>query len=299
MIRQNYWGASFANRLVAQWINSNGLTGLAWQDVQLSKPGKTNGTWHSSTTDKNTVVRVTVLSGKPFTGTNYILYNRESMDSYLQRCASLKNAPMTVGKVTKKSELVRFLNLHVGLGLSPNEVVEGDVTMPEYGQRFTVRIDPTPENLQYYEGADFEFLYGAEDTKAMVKTTDLSGLVYPSSDLTAAQAYAASYPMGFTEHFDVLSKLTVDSEVDESIRDILNSKGFNFTMEPGDQSLSGAKIIYAATNSDAVYANPAYKYVIAIRLAEDSAKLRGVVLMQYNEPFDFDSVPGDGEYIPV
>ncbi len=120
-----------------------------------------------------------------------------------------------------------------------------------------------------------------------------------AADLTAQQAYVASYPISFTPEFATLSKLTVKSEVDQSICDILK-KYVNsaFSMGAGDYSLSGAKITYAALNSSAIAANPSYKYVIAIQLSNDSVKMRGLLLLQFNEPFDLTIPPKDDEVIP-
>ena len=299
MLNRNYWGNQFLLRLLANVSSINGMTTMTPDNVIVSKPSVLSGTWHSATTKKNTAIRVTGRDGGVFTGTNYILYDRESMGKYVTAKQDFASKPMLVPAITKKSQLVPFLNYYFGLGLSADEIIEGDVTPPTDGSIFTVRINPTANNYQYNEGYDFICKVGGYVAADTVKVVDLSGLNYPSADLTASQAYAASYPYSFTKEFATLSKLTVQSEVDSALmKSINNVMGTKFTMEAGDYSLSGATITYAALNSSAVAANPAYKYVVTIKLSTDSVKMRGTLILQFNEPFDVTLPPADGEVIP-
>lgn len=300
MLARNYWSSKFIDRLLTTTSSNNGMATMTTDNVIVSKPAVLNGTWHQATTDKNTAVRVTGVEGGIYTGTNYILYDRVGFEAYVNiKGDGYKTKPMQIPAITKKSQLVPFLNIYFGLGLSADEIIEGDVTIPSAGGVFTIRIDPTANNYQFNAGYDFPCTTDGYVASATVKKADLSGLVYPSTDLTASQAYMASYPLSFTKEFATLSKLTVQSQVDAALmKSINNVMGTKFTMEAGDYSLSGAKIIYAALNSTAVQANPNYKYVVTIKLSNDSVKMRGTLILQYNEPFDVTLPPADGEAIP-
>lgn len=301
MLRRNYWGESFIRRLLSNYSGINGIspTMVPGENVNVSRPASLVGTWRGTATTKDTAVRVTGIAGVAYGGSNYLLYNREKFETYVGIHKDGKDSVMSIPKITKKSQLVPFLNIYYGLGLSANEIVEGDVTTPDDGSVFIVHIDPIADNYQYNVGFDFKCTLTGYVASSTVKRVDLSGLVYPSADLTAQQAYVASYPISFTPEFATLSRLTVKSEVDQSICDILK-KYVNpaFSMSAGDYSLSGAKITYAALNSSAIAANPSYKYVVAIQLSNDSVKMRGQLLLQFNEPFDLTIPPKDDEVIP-
>lgn len=300
MLKSNFWGNDIISRMLANYTAVNGLNPAAnLTTVIVSKPSVVSGTWHAATTTKNTVVRITGIEGAGYSGSNYLLYNRESMAAYQTAKGTGRDPVMQIPAITKKSQLVPFLNIYYGLGLSPDEIIEGDVTSPTDGSTFTVRIDPTLNNYQFNAGADFKCTttgYVASDT---VKTKDLSGLNYPSADLTTSQAYMATYPYSFTKEFATLSKLTISSELTAAVaQSLTNVTGFAWTMDAGPYSLSGAKITYAALNSSEVKANPIYKYVVTILLGTDSTKMRGTLILQFNEPFDVTLPPADGENIP-
>lgn len=301
MLRRNYWGESFIRRLLVNYSSLNGISPTMVPDtnVSVSRPASLTGTWRGSATTKDTAIRVTGIDGVAYGGSNYLLYNREKFETYVSVRKGGKDSVMAIPKITKKSQLVPFINIYYGMGLSPNEIIEGDVTTPDDGSTFTIRVDPIADNYQFNVGFDFKCTltgYVATDT---VKKVDLSGFVYPSADLTAQQAYVATYPISFTPEFATLSKLTVKSEVDQSICDILK-KYVNpaFSMDAGDYSLSGAKITYAALNSSAIAGNPTYKYVVAIQLSNASVKMRGLLMLHFNEPFDLTIPPKDDEVIP-
>lgn len=301
MLKRNYWANDFISRLLTNFSSVNGLSpALTLANVVVSKPAKVSGTWHSATTTKNTAVRITGIAGVNYTDSNYILYNRESFATYIALRGTQAALPMLIpGSLTKKSQLVPFLNIYYGLGLSPEEIVEGNVVIPTDGNNFTIRIDPTPENYQYNVGYDFVCKATGNVASTTVKTTDLSGLNYPSADLTVSQAYVFTYPLSFTSEFATLSKLTVQSQVDDALaKSLSNVTGLTWTLAAGNYSLSGAKISYAALNSSAVFANPDFKYVVTIDLGTDSAKMRGTLILQFNEPFDVTLPPDDGEKIP-
>jgi len=300
MIKTNIWGDDFLTRLLATVSSSNGLNPqMTMANTQVSRPASLVGTWRGTTTDKNTAIRVTGIEGVAYHGSNYILYNRIGLGVINELRGDFSKNPIQIGAIKRKSELVAYLNRYFGYGLKTTDIVDGDVVTPTDGSTFTVHLDPIADHYQFNAGYDFICQATGAVATQTVKKVDLSGLLYPSADLTAQQAYIATYPISFTPEFATLSKLTVDSGVDQKICDILvKYVNAGFTLAAGDYSLSGAKIKYAALNSPAVAANSAYKYVVTIQLSNDSVKMRGLLILQFNEPFDLTVPPSDTEIIP-
>lgn len=280
---------------------ANGYTTVAnyrftEDQVILSKPAPTEGTWREETTGKNTFLRISAKEDSIFKGRVVITYNRLNLGDFAKFRPRRKlpcHEPVTV------HDIIPNILYYFGIFLSPEEVHDDEISLNAEGEGVaTIRMK---EDAIIFTGElTFDIVKGGAFLADHLVKTELDGLNYPVEDpTTEVSAILYTYPFDLSEHRDVLIDIEegiiadADAEAIAGILPLIDhnaTKGeWNADYEKDIWSLAGATVLYNGLNSLNFATNQRFKYVMQLQLREGVTTPSGVFFLHYNDPFDPDA----------
>lgn len=276
----------YTPQLILDDINKkNGLT-LKAEDIIMSFAEPSTGTWLEENGLGNTLVRITATESSKYTGNVVVAYDRVDINYIAALLGNHCGLPETV--TTVHAALPYFAARH-GILLHPEDFEDGVVSWTEIGASFTIRAKA--ESLIWVGEAAFTSNIMPEELANIVTNTDLPeyDILRETSDKFFAETFV--YSIDFTDHFDALSSMSALDFDLPTLVDIINQEtsaiDYNLNDNVGDwKSLFGATITYNGMNSGIGIANPNYKYVLKLKVREDSTVSEGELLLHYNDPIE-------------
>jgi hypothetical protein len=270
---------------------------LKLTDVTWSTPQVVAGTWREQATTKNTAVRVTADPAGMFQGSVPQLYDRLPIAALANFAGFRILAPTTAVTV---HDLLRSIEYGTGVRFSVDDLENTAITT-EDGKRYAV-LSAKPTSLGWLGNLRMEVQAGGVNLDTAVTQPLLPGLLYPDPtavpgtdtfgavylygyDFTSYVATLLDYAPGVVDLAQATFLMNMLKAVDVSVGKTL----WNVTAASTSYGLLGATILSNGLNNDATKpTNPAYKYILALKLADTVTTPRGVMYLHYNDPFNPD-----------
>lgn len=242
---------------------------------------------------KNSKVRVTLAPGATAAGTTMVYYDRLDV-SKLTLANYGAGMPALTDSIPECSQIVRKFTGAV-IGTDDIDVVVSGVTEALGTLDFSIKTS----SVGWFGEASLQIPIVATvpRTNEVITDTNLKGLNYPEDSLTATFGQMYLTPFDFTLNglvlkpitTGVLSTVNADALVTvlKAVDTYAGKTLWNNDAASTAWSLNGATVMKNGLNTDpSVLSNPAYKYVMVLKLRSDVTKPLGQLYLHYNEPFD-------------
>lgn len=274
-------------------VNAQNSLNIKLTDITYSAPKDIRGTDQATTTQRNTLVKITATPTGSWTGKKNLFYTRLNIEDIQQ----LIGDTLQVGGVEKLHDALIGLNNRYGFAFEPEDLVNTDLEWEPDGQTGFLDVTAEADSLGWIGTARFKLVKGDESLQTAVTTTTLNGLKYPNGDMgsvnqTAILAEVYSYPFDFTTQRDALlvfgTGVLAAGATLNNLVDILNPiTGTTWVASnAASWGLLGAEITYNGLNKAEFPTNSKYKYAMAIKLPATTTNIKGTLYVQYNDPDD-------------
>jgi len=286
---------------LVEFIARTNAVSLNPTSVYFSPPKRVVDTYRAGTTDRNTIIRLTMAdNSSSFSGSKIIVYNRLDL-SDLNKLIDVTietHLPQTT------HDFIRPIFLRFGIRFEPEDILDeplinthdNELEAPIY------EIHALPESLRWIGTLRVTHNEGRGEFKDFLTVDVLPGMNYPvaEDDGTRGSAIVYMYSHDFTTHKDVLDTYPEEYVIDDTdtalmdaIKDIDTGTGktrWNLTEADPLWSLHGAEVIYSGINDESLPTNKSYKYVLGLRLRSDMTTPPGDMYLHYNDVFDPDRI---------
>lgn len=147
-----------------------------------------------------------------------------------------------------------------------------------------VTIEAVPECLSAFGKFSFYVIPGPDNISDLPLQRDLGFGLYPSGQMTKGQAQLLSYPADTTAHNAYLSALFVNKPIDEEMVTVVSElTGVQWSLNPGDYSLSGATVTYVGevrNGWDVI--KPNFSRIAIIKLGNACSNFAGELVFYHN-----------------
>lgn len=278
-------------------LNKANSTTFTKADLTISVPQVVSGTWHAQVTNKNTAIRFTAPPQGTFQGTAVVLFDRLNL-------ASLANAAVMPGfrcsayHVTSVHGLLPMLFFYTGMVLGTDDVEDTPLVDAGHGNGdLTAVISAKPGSVGWVGSVSLNVTVGGAPMDQILVNTNLPGLNYPTANDQDTYGLLYLYGYDFTTYFNTVAPIApgvlTDQQADALVvalkaTDISPAGKLLWTNADGVTAwnLKGATVLSNGLNSSSLPTNPAYKYVMALKLADGVLTPAGTMYLHYNDPFD-------------
>lgn len=271
--------------LVIDLINAaNGTANLDDTKITITEPSVLT----DDPNDHNTGAKVTAIKGSGYVGEVDITYNRLDIALLFEKIAVNLDLGDTTPATTK--DLLSVLDTKYGLGIVADDITDAAIdtsgNIPwaaeiviadsclAYTGTLNLTIGPDPEV--------------GERLDTVILTTNLTGLMYPNSDTTKAQAREYSWSIDANTIADWLDTRAQDDVIaDNSLATELNKivpEVWVYNADDAvDYNTAGAKVIYTGVNDDTKDTNQSFNRIVQFQLDDTKcANMGGVLTLGYN-----------------
>ncbi|AFO71361.1 virion structural protein [Cronobacter phage CR5] len=274
-------------------VNAQNSLNIKLTDITYSAPKDIRGTDQATTTQRNTLVKITATPTGSWTGKKNLFYTRLNIEDIQQ----LIGDTLQVGGVEKLHDALIGLNNRYGFAFEPEDLVNTDLEWEPDGQTGFLDVTAEADSLGWIGTARFKLVKGDESLQTAVTTTTLNGLKYPNGDMgsvnqTAILAEVYSYPFDFTTQRDALlvfgtGVLAAGATLNNLVGILNPITGTTWVASnAASWGLLGAEITYNGLNKAEFPTNSKYKYAMAIKLPATTTNIKGTLYVQYNDPDD-------------
>lgn len=274
-------------------VNAQNSLNIKLTDITYSAPKDIRGTDQATTTQRNTLVKITATPTGSWTGKKNLFYTRLNIEDI----QLLIGDTLQIGGVEKLHDALIGLNNRYGFAFAPEDLVNTELEWEPDGQTGFLDVTAEADSLGWIGKARFKLLKGDESLQTAVTTTTLNGLKYPNGDMgsvnqTAILAEIYSYPFDHTVNRDALlayapGVLSAGAGLNNLITLINGVTGTTWVAtNAASWGLLGAEITYNGLNKAEFPTNSKYKYAMAIKLPATTTNIKGTLYVQYNDPDD-------------
>lgn len=286
--------------LVEFIARTNSVT-IAPSGVYFSPPKRVEDTYRAGTTDRNTIIRMTMAdNSNSFSGSTVVVYDRLALSDLNK----LVDMTIEAHQPQTTHDFIRPIFLRFGITFEPEDILDeplvnihdNELESPIY------EINANVNSLRWIGTLQLTHKEGRGEFKDFLTEDVLPGLNYPvaNDDGLRGSAIVYMYSHDFTEYKAVLDTYPEEYVVDETDTDLLEAiKAIDtgtgktrWNLTDGDPlwSLYGAEIIYSGINDESLPSNKSYKYVLGLRLRADMTTPPGDMYLHYNDVFDPDRI---------
>ena len=274
-------------------VNAQNSLSIKATDITYSAPKDIRGTDQETTTQKNTMVKITATPTGTWTGKKNLFYNR----MLLSDLTVLIGDTIQIGSVDTIHEALIGLNNRYGFVFENTDLENTEIEWEPDGATGNVELKALPDSLGWIGSVNFKVAKGDESLQSAVTNAVLDGLKYPNGDMgsvaqTAIIAEVYSYPFDHTVNRDALlayqpGVLTAGTNLNSLVTLINGVTGTTWVATGvANWGLLGAEITYNGLNKAEFPTNQKYKYAMAIKLPATTTNIKGVLYLQYNDPED-------------
>lgn len=268
---------------------------LTAADLTFSAPKLVAGTWREANTQRNTAVRIMGVPSGKYGGRQVITYDRLNLASL----ASIPGFQVRATSAQTVHDLIPNLRYYNGLRFTTDDLENTPITQDESGKRIAV-LSAKPTSIGWVGNVQLEVKAGGQKITEAVSVTNLNGLNYPTTSDADVYAQLYTYGYDFTAYMNTLINLqagkALTSDQLTALVDMLKtvdvSSGktlWNADSTKTEWSLDGATVTYGGLNNDPkLPTNPAYKYVVALKLRDAVTTPKGTLYLHFNDPFNPD-----------
>lgn len=281
---------------VLGYLNAANKTKFTEADVTFGTPSPTDGTWQGLNTTKNTAVNILAVKNGNYDGSKAIVYDRLKLNDLINipGFRIFADRPKTV------YDILDSLRYYTGVYLQQSDV-ENTAVVDKGDGTYTTTLTAKATSLGWIGSLAVTIKQGGARLDKSIVDTELSGLNYPTASDQDTYGQIYLYPYDFTSYYDTIDPLvagaTLTSAQADSLVTMLKavdlSSGktlWNNTANSTTWSLSGAKVIANDLNGADLPTNPAYKYVLVLKLRDDVTTPKGNLYLHYNDPVDPNAV---------
>lgn len=275
-------------------INAQNSLTIKATDIVYSAPKDIRGTDQETTTQRNTLVKVSSAPvGSTWTGKKNVFYNRLNLADLI----TLIGDTLQVGAVATVYDALIGLNNRYGFAFEQADLQNTEIHWEPDGATGNVELIALEDSLGWVGSVTFKLAKGDESLQSAVTTTTLNGLKYPNGDMgsvaqTAVIAEIYSYPFDFTVLRDtlltyqpgVLNAGTPLNALRDALIQITSSPWVSTNVAAW--GLLGAEITYNGLNKAEFPTNSKYKYAMVIKLPATTTNIKGTLYVQYSDPED-------------
>lgn len=274
-------------------VNSQNSLNVKMTDIVWSAPKDIRGTDKETTTQRNTMVKITAdgVAGSTWSGKKNLYYNRMKV----QDLAIILGDTLAIGpsNATLHAALVG-LNQRYGFALETTDWLDADIEWNGDKTAGTVKVTADPEAVGWIGEYTFKVVKGDESLVSSVTTNVLTGLKYPngqmgSETVNAIIAPVYSYPYNFTKYRDALLAFTPGILSGQPLTDMVNllkdiTGASWLATTAATYGLAGAEVLSVGLNDPvAMPTNAKYKYVLALKLPATCTNIVGTLYLQFND----------------
>ncbi|EBS0563276.1 hypothetical protein DTU56_09115 [Salmonella enterica subsp. enterica serovar Muenchen] len=275
-------------------INAQNSLTIKATDIIYSAPKDIRGTDQETTTQRNTLVKVSAAPvGSTWTGKKNVFYNRLKLSDL----TTLIGDTLQVGSVDKLYDALVGLNNRYGFAFEEADLENSDLEWEPDGRTGSLELIAKADSLGWIGMVTFKLAKGDESLQSAVTVTTLNGLKYPNGDMgsvaqTATIAEIYSYPFDFTTQRDALlafepGVLSAGTTLNNLVGILNPITGTTWVASnAASWGLLGAEITYNGLNKAEFPTNSKYKYAMAIKLPATTTNIKGTLYVQYNDPDD-------------
>lgn len=218
-----------------------------------------------------------------FRGTVDASYNRIDLTKFLGDPAKQDIRVTSRAKPATSHQAIGLLNRKWQLGLSVDSVKLLPVVYDGDGVGL-VTIEAVDGDLAAFGSFKFYVYPGPDNVSDINLQTQLGDALYPSGQTAKGQAHLLSYPADTTEQNGYLSSLFANKPIDEELRTAVSAlTGIEWSLNPGDYSLSGATITYVGeVRPGWELPKENFTQVAVIRLGAACANFAGDLVFYHN-----------------
>lgn len=268
---------------------------LTAADVSFTAPKLVAGTWREANTVHNTAVRIMGGTSGKYGGRQVITYDRLNL-------ASLAKIPGFQVRATGAKtvhDLIPNLRYYNGLRFTTDDLENTPIVQDSDGKLQAV-LSAKANSLGWVGSVQIEVKAGGQKITEAVSVTNLNGLNYPTASDADVYGQLYTYGYDFTAYMSQLinlqagKALTADdlTALVNMLKTVDVSSGktlWNADSSSTTWSLAGATITYSGLNNDPTLpTNPAYKYVVALKLRDAVTTPKGTLYLHFNDPFNPD-----------
>lgn len=274
-------------------VNSQNSLSVKMTDIVWSAPKDIRGTEKETTTQRNTMVKITAdgVAGSTWSGKKNLYYNRMKVEDL----AIILGDTLAIGpsNATLHAALIG-LNQRYGFVLEEGDWLDADIEWNGDKTAGTVKVTADPESIGWIGQYTFKVVKGDESLVSSVTTNVLTGLKYPNGQMgseTVAGIIAPvySYPFNFTKYRDALLAFTPGILSGQPLTDMVNLlKDITGTAwvatTAASYGLAGAEVMSVGLNDPvAMPTNAKYKYALVLKLPATCTSIVGNLYLQFND----------------
>jgi len=269
---------------------ANGLA-ITEGDVILSVSSVDPTNWLIEQGFGDTVVRVIATKEGLFQGETLIAYNRVQLQLISDMVGGFLGIPESV---TSVHAALPYFTSRYGITFYEDDIEDTEIVWTEgVGAEFTLTAKAT--SLIYQGAVPFVSTYLPEELSNIIVDTDLPQ--YPVYSIPTDKFFAEAlvYGVNFSNYQVELSAMTAENYDPEALMNILtpNTSIVWSTTDTASAvgSLFNSELTYNGLNSGIEIANGDYKYLMVVKIRDDSEVVTGSLLIHYNDVSEFDSLP--------
>lgn len=274
-------------------LNAANSTAFTAADVVFGVPQVVEGTWQGQVTTHNTALRVTAKDGGAYQGTKVLTYDRLKLNDLID--ANIPGFKVSAYTADTVYTLFPMIQYWTGIQFTTDDL--NDAPLVDNGDNtMTAVLSAKPGSVGWIGNLSIVVTKGSAPIDELIQVTALPGLNYPTTLDTDTFAQLYMYGYDFTSYFtqvQAMSPGVIDStQADQLVTafkaiDVSAGKAL-WVNTPGATTwnLSGATVLSNGLNSASLPTNPAYKYVMELKLADTVLTPAGVMYLHYNDPFD-------------
>lgn len=281
---------------VLSYINAQNTGQVLTQaDLTFTAPKVVAGTWRAANTQRNTAVRIMGVPSGKYGGRQVITYDRLDLASL----AKIPNFQVRATGAKTVHDLIPNLRYYNGLRFTTDDLENTPLVTDSDGKLQAV-LSAKANSLGWIGSIQLEVKPGGQKIMEAISVSNLNGLNYPTASDADVYGQLYTYGYDFTTYMTTLinlqagKALTADdlTALVNMLKTVDVSSGktlWNTDSSSTTWSLAGATITYSGLNNDPTLpTNPAYKYVVALKLRDAVTTPKGTLYLHFNDPFNPD-----------
>lgn len=278
-----------SKKAVLKDINAaNGRT-LTLDQISFGVPAPSQGSWLGNATLYNTVCRLNSPSGSEYEGHVDVAYDR--LD--LARLTLTKGWRAIQTNPTTIHNLLPYIRYFTGTDLTGDDIEDGGFSSNGDGT-YAGTLIAKAGSIGWIGSVPVTVYPGGSRLEDIIVDDTMNGLNYPTAADDQPFGLFYMYPYNFTPYFDTLVDIEDGALTGDQItalvaafkatdissgKDLWNENGASTTW-----SLAGAECVSNGLNGSDLPTNPAYKYVMVLRLRSGVVAPAGDMYLHYNDP---------------
>lgn len=291
----SYMNLSLSDFLAA--LNAANSTTYVEGDFLYGTPQVVDGTWHGQSTTHNTAIRLTAKPGSAYQGVQTLTYDRLSLSAL--SAVRFPGFQVSAFNIASVHGLLPALANWTGIQFTTDDLEDIPLTDAGNGTK-TTQLTAKAGSMGWIGTANLTVKNGGAPIDEMITVSSLNGLNYPTANDTDVYGPLYMYPYDFTPYFSDIGSLTAGALVTAKADAIVTAfKAVDLgagkaawvnTSGTTTYNLFGATVVSNGLNSTSLPTNPAYKYVLVLKLADTVTAPAGLLYLHYNDPFNPDAV---------